>query len=78
VAALRSGQIAGAGLDVTDPEPLPADDPLWKLQNVILTPHVSVASDLGQTVRLEILKENLRRYVAGETMLSVVDVVKGY
>jgi len=78
VAALRSGQIAGAGLDVTEPEPLPADDPLWKLQNVILTPHVSVASDLGQTVRLEILKENLRRYVAGEKMLSVVDVAKGY
>jgi phosphoglycerate dehydrogenase-like enzyme len=78
VAALRSGQIAGAGLDVTDPEPLPADDPLWKMQNVILTPHVSVASDLGQTVRLEILKENLRRYVAGEKMLSVVDVAKGY
>ncbi len=78
VAALRSGQIAGAGLDVTEPEPLPADDPLWKLQNVILTPHVSAASDLGQTVRLEILKENLRRYVAGEKMLSVVDVAKGY
>jgi phosphoglycerate dehydrogenase-like enzyme len=78
VAALRSGQIAGAGLDVTEPEPLPADDPLWKLQNVILTPHVSVASDLGQTVRLEILKENVRRYVAGEKMLSVVDVAKGY
>jgi len=78
VAALRSGQIAGAGLDVTEPEPLPADNPLWKLQNVILTPHVSAASDLGQTVRLEILKENLRRYVAGEKMLSVVDVAKGY
>jgi phosphoglycerate dehydrogenase-like enzyme len=78
VAALRSGQIAGAGLDVTHPEPLPPDDPLWAMQNVILTPHVSASSDLGQTVRLEILKENLRRYVAGEKMLSVVDVVKGY
>ena len=78
VAALRSGQIAGAGLDVTEPEPLPADDPLWKLPNVILTPHVSASSDLGQTVRLAILQENLRRYVAGGKMLSVVDVAKGY
>ena len=78
VAALRSGQIAGAGLDVTDPEPLPADDPLWKLQNVILTPHVAVVSDLGNSARFEILRENLRRYTAGEKMLSVVDVAKGY
>jgi phosphoglycerate dehydrogenase-like enzyme len=78
VAALRSGQIAGAGLDVTDPEPLPPEDPLWKMQNVILTPHVSVESDLGFTVRFAILQENLRRYVAGEKMLSVVDVAKGY
>jgi phosphoglycerate dehydrogenase-like enzyme len=78
VAALMSGQIAGAGLDVTDPEPLPADDPLWKLPNVILTPHVAVESDLGYTVRFAVLKENLRRYVAGEKMLSVVDVAKGY
>ncbi len=78
VAALRSGQIAGAGLDVTEPEPLPADDPLWKLPNVILTPHVSASSDLGQSVRLAILQENLRRYVAGGKMLSVVDVARGY
>lgn len=78
VAALKSGQIAGAGLDVTDPEPLPADDPLWKLSNVILTPHVSAQSDLGHAARLAILQENLRRYVAGERMLSVVDLAKGY
>jgi phosphoglycerate dehydrogenase-like enzyme len=78
VAALKSGQIGGAGLDVTDPEPLPAGDPLWTLPNVILTPHVSAASDQDRTVRLAILQENLRRYVAGEKMLSVVDVVKGY
>lgn len=78
VAALKSGQIAGAGLDVTEPEPLPPGDPLWKLPNVILTPHVSASSDLGQSVRFAILKENLRRYVAGGKMLSVVDVAKGY
>jgi phosphoglycerate dehydrogenase-like enzyme len=78
IAALRSGRIAGAGLDVTDPEPLPADSPLWKMQNVILTPHVSAASDLGEEARVLIAAENLRRYVAGERMLSVVDVGRGY
>jgi phosphoglycerate dehydrogenase-like enzyme len=78
IAALKSGRLAGAGLDVTDPEPLPADDPLWKLPNVIITPHVSADSDLGDEVRFAIGVENLRRYVAGERMLSVVDVAKGY
>jgi phosphoglycerate dehydrogenase-like enzyme len=78
VAALRSGHIAGAGLDVTDPEPLPADHPLWKSANVIITPHVSAESDVDEQVRFSILRENLRRYVAGEKMLSVVDVARGY
>ena len=78
VAALRSGRLAGAGLDVTDPEPLPADSPLWGMQNVILTPHVSASSDHGNEARAVIAAENLRRYVAGENMLSVVDVSRGY
>jgi phosphoglycerate dehydrogenase-like enzyme len=78
VAALRSGRIAGAGLDVTNPEPLPPGDPLWQFANVIITPHVSAESDMGNTVRFAILRENLRRYVAGEKMLSVVDVGRGY
>lgn len=78
VAALQSGRLAGAGLDVTDPEPLPADSPLWRMQNVILTPHVSTQSDLGNEARSVIVIENLRRYVAGEKMLSVVDAGKGY
>jgi phosphoglycerate dehydrogenase-like enzyme len=78
VAALRSGQIAGAGLDVTDPEPLPADHPLWTFRNVIITPHVATASDLGPGSRIAIARENLRRYAAGEPLLSVVDLVKGY
>lgn len=78
VEALESGRIAGAGLDVTDPEPLPADSPLWRMQNVILTPHVSANSDLGNSVRLAIAVENVRRYVAGDRMLSVVDVARGY
>ena len=47
VAALNAGTIAGAGLDVTDPEPLPKDHPLWKAKNIIITPHMSALSDLG-------------------------------
>ena len=78
IAALKSGRLGGAGLDVTDPEPLPADSPLWKMPNVILTPHVSAQSDVDDDARLAIVAENLRRYVAGERMLSVVDVAKGY
>jgi phosphoglycerate dehydrogenase-like enzyme len=77
VAALQDGRLGGAGLDVTDPEPLPADSPLWKLPNVILTPHVSASSDLGDDARFAIAAENLRRYVAGERMLSVVDPARG-
>jgi phosphoglycerate dehydrogenase-like enzyme len=78
VAALRSGHLAGAGLDVTDPEPLPKASPLWQFPNVIITPHVSAASDVGDAARFEIVRENLRRYVAGDRMLSVVDTAKGY
>jgi phosphoglycerate dehydrogenase-like enzyme len=78
VAALKSGRLGGAGLDVTDPEPLPADSPLWQMQNVILTPHVSANSDVDDGVRFAIAAENLRRYVAGDKLLSVVDVARGY
>jgi len=78
VDALNSRKIAGAGLDVTDPEPLPPDHPLWKAPNVIITPHVANDSDLGYDAQIKVVQENLRRYVAGERMLSVVDVSKGY
>ncbi len=78
VQALQSGALGGAGLDVTDPEPLPADHPLWQAPNLIITPHISSESDLGFTRVWEIVRENLRRYVAGEKMLSVVDVTRGY
>jgi phosphoglycerate dehydrogenase-like enzyme len=78
MAALESGELAGAGLDVTDPEPLPTDHPLWRLPNVIITPHVA-ASSVQAVERLQaVVRENLRRYVAGEPMLSVVDVGRGY
>ena len=77
-AALRDRLIAGAGLDVVEPEPLPADDPLWRQPNLVLTPHVSGGSDLGPGATVRVLRENLRRYVAGERLLSLVDVARGY
>ena len=77
VAALKSGQIAGAALDVTDPEPLPADHPLWQMDNVIITPHVS--SRGGNRIRhIALAAENVRRFVAGDALLNVVDPDLGY
>jgi phosphoglycerate dehydrogenase-like enzyme len=78
IAALNAGQLAGAGLDVVDPEPLPADSPLWHMPNVIITPHVSAQTPVADQVRNAVLVENLRRYVAGEPMVSVVDIERGY
>jgi len=78
VAALNAGTIAGAGLDVTDPEPLPKDHPLWKAKNIIISPHMSALSDLGQAARMLILKEQVRRFANGDKLLSVVDFTKGY
>jgi phosphoglycerate dehydrogenase-like enzyme len=78
IAALRDGRIAGAGLDVVDPEPLPADSPLWHLPNVVITPHVSANTEVSREQRDALLRENLRRYVAGDPMLAVVDIERGY
>lgn len=78
IAALENGEIAGAGLDVTDPEPLPTDHPLWHAPNTIITPHVATRSDLKGEARWRVVRENLRRYAAGEPMLSVVDIERGY
>jgi len=78
IAALSSGRLAGAGLDVVDPEPLPADSPLWHLPNVIITPHVSADTSVSAEQRKFVLVENLRRYSAGEPMISVVDLERGY
>ena len=78
VSALNEHRIAGAGLDVVDPEPLPADNPLWHAPHVIITPHISSRSDLPSEARWTLAVENLRRYANGEKMLSVVDLAKGY
>ncbi len=79
VAALRAGQIAGAGVDVTDPqEPLPPGHPLWKFENVIITPHLAGRSD-GEFARyMALFKENLRRFGRGEKLIYIVDKQKGY
>lgn len=76
--ALNEHRLAGAGLDVVDPEPLPADNPLWHAPHVLITPHISSRSDLPSEARWTLAVENLRRYANGEKMLSVVDLTKGY
>lgn len=78
VSALADGRLGGAGLDVTDPEPLPADHPLWRAPNVIITPHVAASLASNDGPRWIIARENLRRYVAGDKLLSEVDFKKGY
>ena len=77
MAALDSGRLGGAGLDVTEPEPLPQQHPLWQYHNVIITPHVAGAGGT-QERHAVLLRENLRRFVAGEKLLNVVDPERGY
>lgn len=77
IEALRSGQIAGAGLDVTDPEPLPADSPLWDLDNVLITGHYSGSTPAYDERALAIFEENLGRYVRGEPLRNRLDLTLG-
>ncbi|MBR5869243.1 MAG: D-2-hydroxyacid dehydrogenase, partial [Clostridia bacterium] len=78
--ALTSGHLAGAAVDVTDPEPLPADHPLWQAENCLITPHISGFYHLRKTYDniVDIAIENIRRYKAGETLLTEVDLDTGY
>ncbi len=76
--ALTEKRLAGAGLDVVDPEPLPADHPLWKAPRVLISPHTSSRSDLPGESRWILALENMRRYAAGGKMLQVVDPKRGY
>ncbi|KAI9714990.1 MAG: hypothetical protein M1828_001097 [Chrysothrix sp. TS-e1954] len=89
IAALRSNDgdddndnkdslLRGAALDVTDPEPLPAESPLWDLPNVIITPHVSGLSDAYSERTFAILELNLKRWETGEKLINVVDRHRGY
>ena len=78
IEGLRSGRIRGAGLDVTAEEPLPKDNPLWDMENVLLTAHVSAVSDRLWRGRADGMKENLRRYLSGEPFLYVCDKEAGF
>jgi phosphoglycerate dehydrogenase-like enzyme len=73
VAALRAGEIAGAGLDVFEQEPLPADHPLWTMPGVLITPHTAGHGPFLNDRRLEVLLDNCRRFLAGEPLRNVVD-----
>jgi phosphoglycerate dehydrogenase-like enzyme len=78
VAALREGRIAGAALDVFEQEPLQADSPLWDLENVIVSPHISGGTEIYNQRVVEIFARNLQRYLAGEPLENVVDPARGY
>jgi phosphoglycerate dehydrogenase-like enzyme/glyoxylase-like metal-dependent hydrolase (beta-lactamase superfamily II) len=76
--ALKKGRIAGAGLDVTDPEPLPDSHALWKMANVVISPKTGGRSPEGRERQWKLWRENVRRFAAGERMLCVVDKAKGF
>ena len=78
IPALRDGKIAGAALDVYPEEPLPAESPLWKLPNVILSPHISGNTPYYDERAVQLFAENLSRYVKGQALLNVFDTAKGY
>lgn len=78
VAALKSGHLGGAYLDVTDPEPLPPESELWSLPNVILTPHSSWATEHLMERAAEIFVDNFDRYLRGAELRNIVDMEMGY
>lgn len=78
VDALKSKQVSAAGVDVTDPEPLPQGHPLWKMERVIITPHIAGRSDGEGPRYFEIYKDNLARFAKGEPLRHQVDKQKGY
>jgi phosphoglycerate dehydrogenase-like enzyme len=78
VAALRVGTIAGAALDVTDPEPLPDGHPLWELPNCLVTPHTANTVAMSRSAIEQRVTANVRRFAAGEPLAGLVDVAAGY
>jgi len=78
VEALKSGHLAGAGLDVFEEEPLPPDSPLWHMPNVVITPHVGGLGERTEQRVFERFLENLQRFLAGEPLVGVVDKEAGY
>lgn len=78
IKALQRGRLAGAGLDVFETEPLPASSPLWAMNNVIITPHISGFTPHYDERAVDLFVTNLNRYLAGETLLNVVNRATGY
>ena len=78
VRALDSKKLSGAGLDVTDPEPLPAEDSLWNFGNVIITPHVASSAEGSNQRRIGVIEDNIRRFSRGAPLTHVVDKTQGY
>jgi phosphoglycerate dehydrogenase-like enzyme len=76
--ALRNRRIGGAALDVFDQEPLPAGSPLWELENLLITPHTAATTDKMWERHYALIQENLRRYLASEPLLGLVDKQVGY
>ena len=70
--------IGGAALDVTDPEPLPADHPLWSLSNCIITPHVGNTPEMARPLLAERVTANVRRFAQGSQLIGLVDTELGY
>ena len=77
-AALQSGKVRAAGLDVTNPEPLPSDHPLWSMPNVTITPHNATQSDHVYDRRLDLLSENIERFLTGRPLRNVVGKDRRY
>jgi phosphoglycerate dehydrogenase-like enzyme len=78
VKALKEKRIRGAGLDVTTPEPLPSEHPLWTCPNLVITPHNSTVAAIRQVRLIGLIAENVRRYSNGLPLMNVVDKAKGY
>ena len=78
IRALGTGKIAGAGLDVFAKEPLPADSPLWKLPNVLVTPHSAGRNPREFDRMVDLFCDNLRRFLAGQPLRNLFDFKRGY
>lgn len=78
VAVLEDGRLGGAGLDVTDPEPLPADHPLWRMDNVLITSHSANSLSMMHAAFAELVAENLARFRRGDEPLGVIDPAVGF
>jgi len=78
IAALRSGRIAGAALDVFAEEPLPAGSPYWALPNVLITPHTAAVTEKLWVRHFALISENLKRFLADQPLRGLVDKSRGY